>query len=990
MARVWFVVTVTIGIISLCQGQNLKDPYCTVSKGTPTTNTGPSLPTLLDTFQTQIEANFVGKYDNYSIDIEEYFDDEGNQGALRMVEDGTQLYAIYSYETNEFFSGTSDSDCTTTNLSATANNILLGYSVVNGTSHIFTTSGALRFGKQFGEKYMGTDQVRGINVDRWQSCVYWKSYNAYFTVDYYFTTKNWTSGIAYLQTPVRAWVQGVGRGDDGSLKMFNHYYDFFSFRPSILDMSVFETPKGVVCPGRIQTKSVPKLAGQYYYRQQIIIPSLNIVQHADVWFDSSYNLVRYDYRLLEPVAPYYDTNPFSEIHDYNSGVAYVIDRVLGNCTVRPVENSSFDVSLNYTQTIANGQYFDQMKTSLGLFYLDDTYSYEGQRVISGMACDVFISKRTDYTLGGIVGQINSTFEYYFLSSDWTEIANPGVSEDTTVPVRLEITIDDIGYTATYNFFDFDEEHPSMDNFDITPCYDDDKMIDFQLMFRAKYYPVVDKYKKFFELSSRLKISELTKISPIRVQRSLIKYEPNRVYYLASLLDSPPPSAQFHKYPKVVLENRNDEQIPNEGNPDNCAYYCLAEKSFNCMSFDVCPSKNLCYLSKSTADDGQLVDNDKCSHYSRNIQTNTFMEQASDEAFAALKDVVYRNLFFFDVPLGNGQKKTFRAVSVRENIIRGDTGTAPTLSGADFMKQFTAIRNKRITYNNDNKLTQLAVDDCATACVDEDLFFCESFEYNVANGDCFLSKINPSEHPDYLVDAQNVDLYGRSYLYKFSKSPGEVMLSQSNLIYQNIFEANQCAKLCVGLQEFSCKSFEFCEDIKGCVLGQTHKLDIPETLIKSEPNCDHYSRNYMDDFKLLKGRVIALTNNQIVEGVSLVRCAKICAEQGNDCLGFDYCGNDTMCRITSDSVKNTGTVTVETSAYCNHYSRQYYDDGSKVTAYSVKNAQNPNLKYSPGSMAGLAIAMLIIGILLAVGVSFGMSKYKGTTSWNPATKLENLG
>lgn len=78
---------------------------------------------------------------------------------------------------------------------------------------------------------------------------------------------------------------------------------------------------------------------------------------------------------------------------------------------------------------------------------------------------------------------------------------------------------------------------------------------------------------------------------------------------------------------------------------------------------------------------------------------------------------------------------------------------------------------------------------------------------------------------------------------------------------------------------------------------------------------------MDDFKFIKGRVVALANNQIVEGVSLVRCAKICAEQGNACLGFDYCGNDTMCRLTSDSVKNTGTVTVETSAYCNHYSRK---------------------------------------------------------------------
>lgn len=31
-----------------------------------------------------------------------------------------------------------------------------------------------------------------------------------------------------------------------------------------------------------------------------------------------------------------------------------------------------------------------------------------------------------------------------------------------------------------------------------------------------------------------------------------------------------------------------------------------------------------------------------------------MEQASDEAYAALKDVVYRHLFSFDIPLGNGQ------------------------------------------------------------------------------------------------------------------------------------------------------------------------------------------------------------------------------------------------------------------------------------------------------------------------------------------------
>lgn len=41
----------------------------------------------------------------------------------------------------------------------------------------------------FFQKYIGQDQIRGINVDHWQACIHWESIKAYFTVDYYFTSK---------------------------------------------------------------------------------------------------------------------------------------------------------------------------------------------------------------------------------------------------------------------------------------------------------------------------------------------------------------------------------------------------------------------------------------------------------------------------------------------------------------------------------------------------------------------------------------------------------------------------------------------------------------------------------------------------------------------------------------------------------------------------------------------------------------------------------
>lgn len=85
-----------------------------------------------------------------------------------------------------------------------------------------------------------------------------------------------------------------------------------------------------------------------------------------------------------------------------------------------------------------------------------------------------------------------------------------------------------------------------------------------------------------------------------------------------------------------------------------------------------------------------------------------------------------------------------------------------------------------------------------------------------------------------------------YTSKFTKLPGQTVLSSSSVIYQQVFDTNQCAKLCDNYQAFNCKSFDFCFDIGTCFLGKSHVFDVPKADVISNPMCNHYSRtsNYI--------------------------------------------------------------------------------------------------------------------------------------------------
>ncbi|XP_053393879.1 uncharacterized protein LOC123523643 isoform X2 [Mercenaria mercenaria] len=503
----------------------------------------PQLPYIPDTFQLRVEANIIDKQTTWS--AEEYYDDNNNRAALRLLRNKSMDYMIFDYTNNQIiYDVNGNCSVTTLNRDPYGNEIISGMKASGGGGgipHIYTTSSALHFAKSNGLVYKGTKIVRGINCDWWQSCMYWPNLAANFTLDYYFSAYNWTAPDLSNQVPVLAEIQGVTLG----AIPFHHTYEYFDYRSHIWDSdSVFDTPQGKVCPDRKQTRKVPVLSGQYSYREEIVDTMNLAVSQAAVYYDYTYSLVRFDYTPPFSRYPYYATNPVSEIHDYSSGIAYAIDNYLGNCTMIPIQNTTFDGSIQMSVSANQSeQFYVHMKSPSKLFYLDNTtYSYEGMRVVRGILCDVFISKRTDFHLPNYPN-FTSTFEFYFMNSEWIASNSLGAKSkaNTDTPVQLKITTPNwVGYQAMYNIYSFDSEDQSYNRFSIAQCFNDSSKKTCKIEFPGQSNDSLVGYQTRFIRQITNRISSIANISHIRIQNGQFHADLDRFHFVATLLELPPP------------------------------------------------------------------------------------------------------------------------------------------------------------------------------------------------------------------------------------------------------------------------------------------------------------------------------------------------------------------------------------------------------------------------------------------------------------------
>lgn len=941
-------------------------PGTTPQGVTPAPNP-PPMPTLsgVTAFSTKIEA-IIGET-NTTVSAEEYYDSANKKAAIFVLISGEQFKIIYDYDTNEIFYVNPDQTCYTKNLTTDSNNVFFGTTVSN-KFHVFNTLDALQFAVNKGQTYMGTKVTRGILCDYWRSCINWPELNSTFTMDYYFSVSNWVTPSGISQVPVRAEVFGYRTMAGGAKHKFHHIYDYSEFQAQPpLDQTVFETPSMVVCTNRKQVRSLPQLTKAFLYREEIV-PKSGTSTTADVWYDNNLRLVRYDFRPPSPQPPYYNTDAVTEIHDFNTGVAYAIDRIMANCSIIPIMNASFDTSINVSVAANKQQFVIKMKSPQDLFYIDNNYTYAGQRYARGEQCDVFIRQRSDFMLGGHA--INATLEFYFLSSNQMQINNDGntVSQAADIPVQLNVNVPSIPYTVTYSIYNYDPEEPAITSYDISNCYSIENKMGFKITFYGSFDSKVMAYKDIFLYQSISLAASISGVTPLRITKPSFYMDSGNGYFVATLLDRAPILQRFQKLPGKVVQFNNDAVIRNIKTADMCAYLCNGNVNFTCNSFEYCPSSKVCTLSKIHTDDGNVVSStQQCDLYDRSLGSNSFVEVPLTDAWQNLRNGVIKQLFQISIKYDKNTQ-TYTAQDIVNDVV--DSGDLPPAS-VKTLQSFKSMPNKYVPNFDDNILTGLSIDDCASACVTQTSFVCQSFEYQLIQGTCVLSHLHPDEHPGAIKGISGTDLYIRDYTSKFSKLPGQTVLSSSSVIYQQVFDTNQCAKLCDNYQAYNCKSFDFCFDIGTCFLGKTHVFDVPKADVISNPMCNHYSRNYIDDFTMTASRTIQLVNDRIVSGVTLAQCAKNCVDmEAGSCASFSYCDGQSLCRLSTASMKNVGQVSATPSATCNLYTRQYFPDGTGYVANPQQYFMNTQTtkKIPTSSVAGIAVAMLIVGVLLtAIGI-----------------------
>lgn len=987
----------------------------------------PPLPTLPVTFQVRVEANILDK--KYSIAAEEYYDASNGFAAFHLFENNSMTYMIFDYNTNQSIYYSNDM-CIVHNLYLDDNNQIFGlHKIVTSTAsgfHSVTLKENLQFAKSNGLLYKGTKILRGIKCDWWQSCMYWPDLKSNFTLDYYFSAysnSDWASPDISKQVPVQAEIKGINQG-----MPFHHLYEYFDFRKSLWKGNeVFETPPGVVCPGRVKTKQVPTLPEQFSFSEEIVDSDGNRVTVADIYYDHTLKLVRFDYVPPFSSAPYYtETSRVTEIQDFNTGITYGTDTLKGNCSMFPIKNQTFDAYVNDRGSAGDQSFFLRMKGPQELFFLDNTsYTYVGTRMTRDILCDVFISNRIDFKLPSYPS-FNSTFEIHFMSDLW--VTSSSSESSVRIPVQLRISTPPfVGYDAVYNIYNFVAEDLHVDKFQISTCFDASSKKSFKIEFPGSWdTDDLEPYRHEIILSNIGTAALAANVSPLRIQNGQLFIYPDKLYFVATLLERPPNLAYFQHIPGDYSINGADSIT---SSAEDCATNCKRVAG-QCNSFYYCPGMR-CVLKKeySTEFPPAFDSHINCAKYVSVVHGN-HKAQTLETAWRDLKDNVISGNYRVNVT----QETIITAVSIDDNIVQNPKRT---LSTKALMDKFNVQRNKYIPGYDDWIFTGLSIDDCALKCLETQIRVCNAFTYSFDTGYCVLSTLLPDEHPNAVKNINLCDLYTKKYSVDYQKVPGVTILSSSDVIYQNTYTADQCAKLCSMYDEFSCKSFDYCANISMCYLGRTHYYDIPKADVQLSPMCTHYSRNYLSDFKIGDRQKLSATDVRVVTGVSVTQCAKLCVEETIDCASFGYCGNLSECMLSTASMRNAGQVISQPNLWCDVYIRQTFPDGTPytpksascvspspstsasvtpgattkevtdVTSYWINStqdsttgyremtsSQNPStnkpLKYSDhkstsdkglsgGAIAGLSLGMVAVGILLAILALFGFGKLRNKAS-----------
>ncbi|XP_046580747.1 uncharacterized protein LOC124288277 [Haliotis rubra] len=378
--------------------------------------TGPDLPQLPTQYEMRVEANIVQS--QQTIEVLESYDFESKQVALTITRNGQATKSIHNFNTQERYDILANETCITTSINNGSENFnVFGFTLrgTDGKIHMASVSDVFKFSKKYNVSYVGETMVRGIPVNQWTSCQVSPELHSTFRLDYYFSRPGYKSASGNEIIPIRFDINGQGSGSwwgeiltekvssttclsasgefqgnqldnvaTSGIHNFSHVYEFSVFKPGpIKDMSVFETPRGVVCTGRKSSVPLPKLVDQFTLDVEVDSGNQTPPQNMKAYFDYNFKMLRFDRFYSKDDRHQYGAGLITKIEDYKTGLEYVIDRAEGNCTIQKMPEKIW-------RTVVGDPHNITMMHAQELLKLKDkSFVYQGVRMLRGIPVNVW-------------------------------------------------------------------------------------------------------------------------------------------------------------------------------------------------------------------------------------------------------------------------------------------------------------------------------------------------------------------------------------------------------------------------------------------------------------------------------------------------------------------------------------------------------------------------------------------------------------------------
>jgi len=520
-------------------GQTIDKTFCD-SDTLPVVNPQVPFPLVLDlTIQYEMSIEINSGASKRTSELDQYFDGTGNQ-AVDIFTDNGITTRIYTYDKNDEVLIIIGDICIVQKASQQSLSPVPSIAVNASYEHIISPLQllALQAGSVANLKiaYIGKSVVKGVSVNQWQLCNFIESTKITQKITYSLSDPSmWTIAMPtpnVTVVPVEVKIENKATNNSQWIDT----YSITKFRPyiNILD-NVWVTPSGSYCQGRTLGPRPPKVPEVFSFRASIVTPVplsfdlFGAINNIYEIHDSKNNIYRIDYAN--------GVRPISEIHDYKTGLRYIIDRYGGNCTIGVIDPGSPEA-----QTV-NG--FVTLKNSSSLFFFDDTdFYYTGFVRINHINTQRWIGRR-------LIGNTTATFEWYFLAPGYFQ--NEGTEIRSLEPVRLIVTFykeflnpvtQQIDYLKTpvyYNFYNFDESGLDTFAFNFAVCYDKYPKSHwyFEIQNSDQYRDIMEAYKTNLKLGVLIGITASVAVFPTRIVDLELDFNRQNVVVLFTILDKAP-------------------------------------------------------------------------------------------------------------------------------------------------------------------------------------------------------------------------------------------------------------------------------------------------------------------------------------------------------------------------------------------------------------------------------------------------------------------